>query len=76
MRHAHAPSACHNVAKLRTSVANDEIQTQGDSAGRVDEHSRRVDNDPRRGHLAVKVFLNEARTEGLPNLRKGRDYES
>jgi hypothetical protein len=30
---------------LRTSAANDENQTQGDSTDRVDEGPRRVDNE-------------------------------
>src|SRR5437870_7638720 len=45
------PSALDDAARLRTSVANDENQTQGDSADRVDEGPRRVDNKKSEGRF-------------------------
>jgi bacterioferritin len=64
MRPARASSACHDVAKLRTSVANDESQTQGVSNDRVDEGLRRGDNESKGRYLVVKVSYMK-RPEGL-----------
>ena len=75
MRHARASAASHDAAKLRTSVANDENQTQGDSTHRVDEGLRRGDNEPRGRHLVVK-FSYMKPPEGPSNLRKENDHES
>src|SRR5678815_5841510 len=43
-RHAVPPLSHDAAARLRTSVANDENQTQGDATDRVDEGPRRGDN--------------------------------
>jgi hypothetical protein len=39
------PSALDDAARLRTSVANDENQIQGEAIDQVDEGLRRVDNE-------------------------------
>jgi hypothetical protein len=54
---------------LRTSVTNDESQTQGDSADRVDEDPRRGDNALKESYLREDL-LNEAPPAGR-NLEKG-----
>src|SRR6266852_3486483 len=69
------PSALDDAARLRTSVANDENQTQGDSTDRVDEGPRRVDNKKSEA-FGCESLLNESASEGLADLGKGRNHES
>lgn len=70
------PWARHGAAKLRTSVANDESQTQGGLIDRVDEGSRPVDNESRCSHSEGESLITEAPPEGQPHLREERNHES
>jgi hypothetical protein len=69
------PSALDDAARLRTSVANDENQIQGEAIDQVDEGLRRVDNEES-GTFCCDSLMNKSVYEGLPNLRKERNHES
>ena len=57
-------------ARLRTSVANDENQIQGDPTDRVDEGPGRGDNALKKV-ICREDLLNEAPPRGPSNLEKG-----
>ncbi len=69
------PLSHDDAARLRTSVANDENQTQGDATDRVDEGPRRGDNALKESFWPRR-FLERSAPEGLATLRKERRHES
>src|SRR4029077_3219087 len=70
-----SPVGCQAAGRLRTSVACDENQTQGDSSNQVDEGLRRVDNEMK-WSLRGEIFLNQGPHDSVSNLRKERNHES